>query len=294
VTARPHVCLATCAALPDLDEDERLLIPPLEKLGVRVSAAVWDDQSVDWDAFDLVVVRSTWDYTERRDEFVDWAHSVTRLANPADVIEWNTDKRYLRELEAAGLPIIPTAWIEPGSPILLPGPGEVVIKPSIGAGSVGVDRFRMDDPADAQRAQAHAHDLLEAGQTVLVQPYIDRVDTDGETGVVMLHGEYSHAVTKSAMLGAPRETVAGLYKAEVITPRQPSAAELELADRTMRSLRWPASDLLYARVDMLAEPDGTPILIELELTEPSLFMGKVSGSERGLAGAIVSALSYHG
>ncbi|CAN5592339.1 hypothetical protein BH23CHL7_BH23CHL7_20000 [soil metagenome] len=291
--ARPHVCLATCAALPDLDDDERLVVAPLEALGVRVSASVWDDPQVDWDEFDLVVVRSTWDYPARREQFVAWARSVeavTPLANPADVIEWNTDKRYLAELAAAGLPVIPTGWLSPGQPIELPTTGSHVIKPSIGAGSLGAERFDLDRPEQRDLARAHAQRLLGAGQTVMVQPYVASVDEHGEAGVVMLHGEYSHAITKSAMLGAAREQVAGLYKAEVIDPRAPSDAELDLARRTLTALRWPAASLLYARVDMLAGSSGEPLLIELELTEPSLFMARSPGSAERLAAAIAAAL----
>jgi hypothetical protein len=287
---RAHVALATCAALPDLDEDERLVITPLEARGLRVSAAVWDDPHVDWQQFDLVVVRSTWDYPARRDQFVAWARSVRRLANSAEVIEWNTDKRYLAELAAAGLPVIPTGWLSPGQPIDLPTSGSHVIKPSIGAGSLDAERFDLDRPEQRDLARAHAQRLLDAGQTVMVQPYVASVDEHGEAGVVMLRGGYSHAITKSAMLGAAREQVAGLYKSEVIDPRAPSDAELDLARRTLAALRWPAASLLYARVDMLAGSSGEPLLIELELTEPSLFMARSPGSAERLAAAIAAAL----
>jgi hypothetical protein len=291
--SRPHVCLATCAALPELDEDERLVIGPLEARGIRVSAAVWDDPTVDWAGFDLVVIRSTWDYTTRRDEFVAWARSVeqvTRLANRAGVMEWNTDKRYLRELEASGIPVVPTTWLEPGAAVELPTAGAHVIKPSVGAGSLDAERFDLANPVDAVAARSHAERLLASGQTVMVQPYISSVDEHGEAGLVFLRGEYSHAITKSAMLGAPKESIAGLYKAEVITERVPSAAELALARRTLAALPWPADELLYARIDMLADACGEAVLIELELTEPSLFMAKAPGSERRFAKAIWSAL----
>jgi hypothetical protein len=287
--SRPHVCLATCAALPELDEDERLAIGPLQARGMRVSTAVWDDPSVDWAGFDLVVIRSTWDYTTRRDEFVAWARSVeqvARLANRADVIAWNTDKRYLRELEAAGVPVVLTSWLEPGASVGLPSAGIHVIKPAIGAGSLDAERFDLANPPDADAARAHAERLLASGQTVMVQPYLSSVDEHGEAGLVFLRGEYSHAITKSAMLGAPKESIAGLYKAEVITERVPSAAELALARRTLAALPWPADELLYARVDMLADACGEPVLIELELTEPSLFMAKASEAAGRLAESI--------
>ena len=111
------VALATCSLLPDLDDDERLLIPALAELGLVAEPRVWDDPSVDWDAFRAVVVRSTWDYSDRRDAFLDWCARPRQLLNSLPVIEWNTDKRYLRELAAAGIPVVPTTWIDPGTPV---------------------------------------------------------------------------------------------------------------------------------------------------------------------------------
>src|SRR5262245_36497898 len=125
----PTVALVTCAELPDLDPDDRLLLDPLAGRGIAVSAGVWDDTNVDWARFDLVVLRSTWDYPPRRDAFVAWAAAVPKLANPAHVVAWNTDKRYLGELGAAGVPVVPTDWVEPGDDWAVPGQGEWVIKP---------------------------------------------------------------------------------------------------------------------------------------------------------------------
>ena len=111
-----RLALVTCATLPDLDPDDRLLLEPLHGLGVEVTAAIWDDPTVDWAGFDLAVIRSTWDYPARRDVFLDWTRRVPRLANPADVIVWNTDKRYLADLAAAGIPIVPTTLARPYRP----------------------------------------------------------------------------------------------------------------------------------------------------------------------------------
>jgi hypothetical protein len=111
---KPRVALVTCTALPDLDPDDRLVLAPLAAHGVAAEAVVWDDPAVDWSGYDLVVLRSPWDYALRRDEFVAWARTVPALVNPADVVAWNTDKRYLAELSAAGVPTVPTAWVEPG------------------------------------------------------------------------------------------------------------------------------------------------------------------------------------
>jgi len=110
-----RVALVTCAAMNGLDPDDELTVAPLKERGVQVEAAVWDDPDVDWAAYDLAVVRSTWDYYPRREEFLAWARRVPRLANPAAVLEWNTDKRYLRGLAAAGVATAPTTWVEPGA-----------------------------------------------------------------------------------------------------------------------------------------------------------------------------------
>jgi hypothetical protein len=288
----PLVALATCAALPDLDEDERLVVAPLAARGIRAVPAVWDDPAVAWAGFDLVVIRSTWDYTARREEFVAWARRVPRLANPADIITWNTDKHYLAELSAAGIPVVPTAWMEPGDAFELPAAGRHVVKPAVGAGSLDAATYLLGDPTQAAAARQHAERLLASFRSVMVQPYLSTIDMAGETGLVFVRGEFSHAINKSAMLGDHgRDEVAGLYKAETITADQPTAAEMALARRVLAATPGGAARLTYARIDLVpAEVTGEPLLIELELTEPSLFMATAPGSEERFAEAIVAAL----
>ncbi len=124
-----RIALATCAELPELDPDEQLLLEPLRALGIDAQPAVWDDAAIDWTAFDLVVIRSTWDYTARRDEFLAWAGSVPRIVNPAPVLAWNTDKHYLNDLAKGGVPVVPTVWLDPGRAVDLPTGGRHVLKP---------------------------------------------------------------------------------------------------------------------------------------------------------------------
>lgn len=278
-----RIALATCAALPDLDPDEQLLVEPLGELGVAAEPAIWDDPGVDWTAYDLVVIRSTWDYTERRADFLSWARSVPRLVNPADIVEWNTDKRYLADLAATGLPVVPTVWIEPGATFELPSVGVHVLKPAVGAGSINAARFTLHAAHEAELARAHAERLLAARQTVMVQPYQHAVDEQGEASLIFLAGEFSHAITKGAMLADEGDVVRGIYKAEVIRPRDPAAAELALAMAALAAVPSPAGRLVYARVDLVPGADGSPLLIELELTEPSLFLGTAPGSAARLA-----------
>ena len=278
-----RVALVTCAAFPGLGEDEPLLLHALRARGVDAEPAVWDDAAVDWGAYDLVVVRSAWDYSDRRDEFVAWARSIPRLLNPADVIEWNTDKRYLRTVPRA----VATTFVEPGDG-WDPLAGEYVVKPAISAGSRDTARYR---PGEEDAALEHVNALQAAGRTVMVQPYLSAVDAHGETALVFFDGEYSHAIRKGQML-APGQAPTGdvIYLEEQISAREPDAAERTAADEILGSLPWPRESLLYARVDVIPDADGLPRLVELELTEPSLFLSHSPGAPQRLAERVIARL----
>ncbi len=256
------VVLVSCAALPEGDGDEAALIDVLRRDGVDVEWRPWGE-AVD---ADLVVLRATWDYTERLDEFLAWCESVPALANPLPVVRWNTDKAYLVELAERGLAVVPTAVVQPGETPDFPA-GEFVVKPAIGAGSRGAGRF-------TDHAEAHAH--LEAlGVKALVQPYQSSVDANGETALVFFAGEYSHSFHKGPMLAQGlAESASGLYVEEKLRCIEPTGAQRELADRVLDVaadlLSFPRKDFLYARVDVVEGENGEPLLLELELTEPSL------------------------
>ena len=285
-----EICFVTCARLPDLDDDDRLAVEPLRDLGIEVVPGVWDDSSVDWDRFAMTVIRSTWDYTDRRDKFVEWARSVPRLFNPAHVIEWNTDKRYLNDLAAAGIPVVATTFVSNERDLDLPSQGEYVLKPAVGAGSIGADRYDLADGPARDRALAHARRLIDTGNTVMIQPFVDSIESAGETGVILMNGEFSHAMRKGMMLGAHTlAEVEGLYKEEQIDPREASQAQMDLAHSAVAAAPFDADDLLYARVDMVPGDDGMPMLMELELTEPSLFMVRAPHSPQRFAEAIAAA-----
>ena len=279
------VAIATCAELPSGDEDGDALVAALGARGVTARWVVWNDPAASW-AQDLVVVRSTWDYTRDRDAFLAWARCVPRLVNPAEVIAWNSDKTYLRDLAAAGVPVVPTTFVPPGRIAELPVDGEFVVKPSVGAGSMGAGRFAADD---VQAAQAHVGALHDAGRIVLVQPYLSDVDVAGETALVYVDGDFSHAISKGAMLPAgvvhPPQGYQ-LYVEEQVAARDPSQLECAIGERVMQVLRARVgAELLYARVDLLPTPSG-PVLVELELTEPSLFLGFDPKAADRLADAI--------
>ncbi|HEY7175222.1 MAG TPA: hypothetical protein VH442_09915 [Micromonosporaceae bacterium] len=290
MTAMPTpIALVTCAAVPDLEDDDRLLIPPLRALGCDVDVATWDDPAVDWTRYDLAVLRSPWDYPPRRDEFVAWATKVPRLVNAASLVAWNTDKRYLADLFAAGLPVVSTAWVEPDDDWTPPAGGHWVIKPSISVGSKDTGRYDMALADHRAQAVAHVRRLQAERRTGMVQPYLDAVDTYGETGLMYAAGTFSHAIRKGPMLEGPDVGVSGLYKPETITARTASDAELAVAEAVLSALPPSLPPPLYARVDVIPGPDGAPLLVELELTEPSLFLETADGAADRFAAAIVSA-----
>ncbi|MBV8445530.1 MAG: hypothetical protein JOZ92_06405 [Candidatus Dormibacteraeota bacterium] len=263
------MALATCAAFPELDDDDQLLRVALREANIDAQPVVWDDETVDWTRFALTVVRDTWDYVERRDEFLTWASRVPLLCNDAAVLRWNTDKLYLDELQRRGVPIVPTTWLMPGDDIAaLRLDGELVVKPAISAGSRNTERYSA---ADEDEARQHVARLLAAGNTVMVQPYLHAVEAQGETALLYIDGEYSHAARKAAIL--VRRNVAGdaLFAAESISAHVATDAERAAGDRVLTALPFDATSLLYARVDLVPAADGTPLVLEVELAEPSLF-----------------------
>jgi len=302
--ATARLALATCAELPDLDPDDRLLRDELVGRGIAVDAAVWDDPTIDWATYQHVVVRNTWDYTDRRDLFVDWATRVeaaSALLNPAEVISWNTDKTYLRDLERRGLPIVPTIWLDPERNFSaraihtrFPAFGEFVIKPTVSAGSRDTGRYDASLTPQRMLAITHAKNLLAVGRHVMLQRYLRHVDESGETALVYLDGQFSHAVRKNALLAGPyrpADLAGQLYHEEVITPREPTQAERELGDRVIATLgELFGGPLLYARVDLIPDDDDNPVIIEVELTEPSLFLAHGEGAVSRAADAVAARL----
>lgn len=257
-----RVVLASCDGLPEGDGDEEALVAALVRDGVDVSWRPWGG-AVD---ADLVVLRATWDYPDRLDAFLTWCAGVPELANPASVVRWNIDKSYMAELAAHGVAVVPTAVVQPGETPVFPD-GEFVVKPAVGAGSRGAGRF-----TDHASAQAH----LEAiGVKALVQPYQSSVDANGETALVFFAGEYSHSFHKGPMLAQGLgEAESGLYVEERLSSIEPSAGQVALANQVLdvaaKLLSLQRKDFLYARVDVVEGPGGEPLLLELELTEPSL------------------------
>ncbi|ASO19996.1 glutathione synthase/RimK-type ligase-like ATP-grasp enzyme [Actinoalloteichus hoggarensis] len=290
MTARPLVLLATCQELPGGYADDIELVAAFAEQGISASWAPWDDTDIDFAAADLVLLRSPWDYMRRLDEFLAWCDSLPRLANPASVVRWNTDKRYLVALAEAGVAVVPGSVVPPGERPAWPAT-EFVIKPTVGAGSVEVGRFTPDRRAEAA---AHLAALHASGATALLQPYQASVDTEGETALVFFAGVFSHAFHKPAMLdGGPARARASLADAEVVRPARAGDAHRAVAESALgaaaRLLRLRRQDLLYARVDLIADDTGSPLVLELELSEPLLGLRLTDASARRRLAAAVAA-----
>lgn len=264
------LALATAIAAFGLDEDLTPLREACDAAGIDVSVVAWDDPTVSWVRFDAVLLRSTWDYIDRLPEFLAWCDRTARLTtlwNGPDVVRWNTDKRYLGELAAKGVPVIESHFIAPGEdPSKFPDLAEYVVKPTVGAGSRDAQRYLREDRA---AAEAHVRRLLDAGRHVMVQPYLRAVDEQGETALLFFGGQFSHAIRKAPLLKRGEGPTRALFKEEHIQPRAPSEAEHAVARQVLAAL--PFGPLVYARVDLLPSETG-PQLLELELTEPSVFL----------------------
>jgi hypothetical protein len=281
--SRFDVSIATHADLPDGTTDDRLLAEALVAAGARVRLAIWSDARVDWSEAARTVIRSTWDYHLRPDEWFAWletAGRVTRFVNPADVLRWNSRKRYLLELEAAGVPIVPTVHVERGGALDLPaclgerGWHDVVIKPAIGASANGAARFAAEAIAGAQ---AHLGALLAAGDA-LIQPYQPAVEDQRERSLVFIDGAFSHAFTKPPFLR-------GIGDGAGERPYEAGNAEVAVAWRALDASPAPVT---YARVDLVPSAGG-PRLMELELIEPDLGLRLHTASAAALAAAVLRA-----
>lgn len=270
-----EVALATAQGVTD--DDHALLDAALQTLGIAAAHRAWDDDGVDWTAYDLTVVRSTWGYWRRPAAFVDWARAQRRLENPLEVVEWAIDKHYLGDLAASGVPTIPTDYATCGATAALPA-GPVVVKPTVAGGSSGALRFGADDHA---AARAHVDALAAMGCVAMVQPLVDGVVEHGELDVVVIDGEVSHAVRKRATLGE-RIHVPPTGAASWM-PDAPDAAALDVVAAALSSI--PGGPSCYARVDLVDTPDG-PCVLELELVEPYLFLAAHPDAPARLAAAI--------
>jgi phosphoribosylaminoimidazole carboxylase (NCAIR synthetase) len=278
-TTRPVVLLATCSAMPAGEEwaGTNFLVPALEARGLDARWVVWDDAGVDWSE-GLVAVRSTWDYEQRLEEFLDWARTLPWMLNSPHVFAWNTDKAYLVELAAAGVDVVPTTAVDTVEDIApaVTATGPAVVKPRTGAGGRGVVVVRDELPSDFGRGPW------------VVQPMVESVHTEGETSVFVLDGEVVSQARKVPAEGEFR--VHELYGGTTI----PVAVTDEAADLARRALlateRILGERLDYARVDQMRLADGRLAVSELEVTEPGLYLEVLPGNAEAFADLVAARL----
>lgn len=276
----------TAAAARGLDPDEEPALAAIRRTGVTVSVVDWDDPAVDWSAFDRVVLRSTWGYDDRLDVFLAWLARVdaaTELVNPLPAVRWSTDKGYLSELAAAGVPVTPTRFVPPGTRPAFPA-GRFVVKPAVGAGSRDAASYGLDQH---DVASEHVSSLHRRGQTVLVQPFVASVPSEGEWPMVFLDGVFSHAASKRVSL-PEAAVIEELFAAEVTAAHTASAEQVAVARAAMDVVTARFGVLPYARVDLVRADDGTSLVLEVELVEPSLFLPE---ADPGAADRLAAALT---
>ena len=257
----------TYSGLPDLDPDDRLACDLLQERGVTVKPAVWNDPGVSWEQAGICILRSTWDYNLHFQEFMRWAEHVASqvpVYNSIELVRWNTHKSYLRDLAEKGVPVVTTRWLPRGERIELRRLlakerwEKAVVKPAIGLSTYGV---KIVDAGED--SQTHLDRLL-ADYDVMLQPYKASVETYGERALVYIAGIYSHAVYKTAFQPLLPAGEAGERAVEA------TGAEIQVASSAVEAAPAPP---LYARVDLVADDDGLPLVLEMELVEPSLFLG---------------------
>jgi glutathione synthase/RimK-type ligase-like ATP-grasp enzyme len=284
----------TTDVVQEYDFDRALHDEAFASAGLSLDHCVWWDPDVSWEAYDLVVIRSPWDYVERLAEFRHWLRTVDAmgtLRNPAAVVEWNLDKRYLSELADQGVPVIPTQFVsttEAAATALSSHGGEVVVKPVVSAGSRKTGRFEADDPS----ALALADDILAGGLAAMIQPCVASVATSGEISAILFNGAISHAIRKGPILSLGGGFLGGRY-AEETSPASLSGRQREVVGAAAAAVGRLAAErfattspLLYARIDLVTLDDGSDVVLEVELAEPTFFLA----SDPDAAGRFVSAV----
>lgn len=259
-----------------------LLHEPLARRGWAVDEVPWRT-AADWDAYEVVVIRSPWDYQHAPDAFLDVLETIdrskARLENPLDLVRWNLRKTYLRDLEARGLPIVPTRWLPRLSPAdlapLFDTLGEeIVVKPVVGANADDTFRLRRDSRPDEALATF-------AARACMAQPFVRAVVDEGEFSLFHFGGTYSHAILKTPAAGDFRvqEEHGGRIRAVA-----PEPALHALADAVVGALGLAP---LYARTDFVRIGSGFA-LMEVELIEPSLYFSYDADSPERFAEAFVA------
>ncbi len=270
---KPRIALVTCDAWPQLYDDDALLLQALADIDVDATPAIWSDAHIDWTGFDALVIRSPWDYFERLTEFRGWLDariaSHVRMFNDGAILDWNFDKRYLQDLAAAGVQLVPTIVVNQGeSPdiaVLARARGwdDIVVKPTISGGAYRTHRFRLDD-IDQYRDEI-AQTLLDRG--LLVQPFLTEIVQDGELSLLFFDGVFSHAIRKRPKAGDYRVQFQFGGTTESIEVSQ------DWIEGARACIAAAPALPVYARVDGVIQ-NGQFLLMELEVFEPLMFLAQ--------------------
>src|SRR5271165_383088 len=282
-----RIAFVTYAKIPQLTSDDQLGVEALRRRGIRVDGVCWDDATVSWKQYDAVVLRSTWDYHRRPEEFRAWIdrcqHDGIRLWNPGRLVRWNMDKTYLRDLSAEGVAIPACVWIDRGSDLDLAAALEArdweraVLKPTISASAHQTHVIRREN---ARQVQGMLSGIVEQSGAML-QQFMTQVEHPGEWSLTFLGGEFSHGVLKTPKVGDFRVQI---EHGGNVAAAQPASAFLAQAEQILRAIPEP---ILYARVDA-CEVDGRLVLMELELIEPDLFLRTAPEAPARFADAILA------
>ena len=304
---KPIVTLATSADYPDLDDDNQGLPDALRDLGIEPRIAVWNDPAVNWDDAGVVVLRSVRDYAKRSNygPFLSWVHTVPRLLNHPDVVEWNSDKHYLHRMAELGAPMIPTTWLEPDAGLSkhqvhtrFPSHGDFVVKPAVSSGGRGTGRYTATDARSRSDAINDAMHHLGRGRTVMVQRYLEEVDRKGEVSLVYFNGVLSHAVEKAPMLHPSFRSTDEVHE-EIVTAREPSEQEWLWGERVRKAIHGVVKEhsgrdiqLLFNRVDVVGDGQGGFYLMEVSLIDAGLYLTSTPGALSSFANAIAQRVFW--
>lgn len=296
---KPKVTLATSKTMPDLYPGEMGLLSALANRGLDPQIGVWNDPNFDWDNAGMVVVRSVVDYADNRDQFLEWARSMPRIVNHADVLEWNSDKHYLDELAIRGLPTIPTTWLSSSRGYSkhqvhsrFPVFGDFIVKPAVSSDSGEVGRYSSTDILQRQAAMGHAMDLLNQGHDVMVQRYQETVETEGERSLIFFNGLLSHSASKKTLF-EPYSMNEGHLIQTAPKVHEASDQELVWAEQIRKVLHEYQKDrigrdeqFLYNRVDLVPDGKGSFMVMEVALVDADLYLNSAPEALENFADAI--------
>lgn len=283
---KPRITLVTSADMPNLYADEAGLLDALSDRGLDPRIAVWNDPSENWDEAGIVVVRSVSDYASDRRAFLEWTKRIPRLLNHADVLEWNSDKHYMQELETMGLPVIPTTWLEPEQNLSkqqlhsrFPALSDFVVKPAVSSGVRGIGRYTANDPYQRQQAIAQAASLLEQGRSVMVQRYLEEIDVHGEISLIFFNGLMSHSVDKRAMLHPSSVTDLAMHEAVLDTQIGGEGGRWAWGEQIRKVLHQYQRQrlghdvqFLFNRVDVVPDGKGSFRIMEVSMVDADLYL----------------------